>query len=244
MALRVVRSKFPPKQSQPAGRAKTVQGEESLPVYVAEQNCLATRYLLEILAKNRALHVLTLEDLIVHKPTKRIAPVFVVDRGGIDLPLSECFHVLRERYPEARFVVLDKEQPPEEIVQLLSLGIHGFVTYTQVSEQLIQAVHCVAQGKMWISASVLEAYVRHSIASVKSVNESPTGQGITQRESQVIELVKRRLSNKEIAEILKIKESTAKFHLSNIFSKLQVNRRTELQDKGQLNEVWRKLIAS
>jgi DNA-binding CsgD family transcriptional regulator len=79
---------------------------------------------------------------------------------------------------------------------------------------------------------------------VKSVNESPTGQGITQRESQVIELVKRRLSNKEIAEILKIKESTAKFHLSNIFSKLQVNRRSELQDKGQLNEVWRKLIAS
>jgi DNA-binding NarL/FixJ family response regulator len=244
MALRIVRSKFPPKQIPPVGRAKTAKKEKLLPVYVAEQNRLATRYLIEILAENRGLQALTLEDLIVHKSTERIAPVFVVDRGGIDLPLSECFHILRERYPEARFVVLDKEQPPEEIVQLLSLGIHGFVTYTQVSEQLIQAVHCVAQGKMWISASVLEAYVRHSIASLKSVNESPTGQGITRRESQVSELVKRRLSNKEIAAILNIKESTVKFHLSNIFSKLQVNRRSELQDKGRLDEVWKKLIAS
>jgi DNA-binding CsgD family transcriptional regulator len=90
----------------------------------------------------------------------------------------------------------------------------------------------------------LEAYVRHSITSLKTVDESTTGQGITQRESQVIELVKRRLSNKEIGAILNIQESTVKFHLSNIFSKLQVNRRSELQDKGQVSEIWRKLIAS
>jgi hypothetical protein len=103
MALRIVRSKFPPKQIPPVGRAKTAKKEKLLPVYVAEQNRLATRYLIEILAENRGLQALTLEDLIVHKSTERIAPVFVVDRGGIDLPLSECFHILRERYPEARF---------------------------------------------------------------------------------------------------------------------------------------------
>ncbi len=56
--------------------------------------------------------------------------------------------------------------------------------------------------------------------------------------------MKRRLSNKEIAEVLNIQESTVKFHLSNIFSKLQVNKRRDLQDKGQLSEIWRKLIAS
>jgi DNA-binding NarL/FixJ family response regulator len=151
---------------------------------------------------------------------------------------------LRKRHPNAKFVVLDQEQPPGEIVRLLSLGIHGFAAYPQVGEQLVQAVHCVAQGKLWISSDVLEAYVRHSITSLKSVNESPTGQGITQRESQVIELVKRRLSNKEIGAILNVQESTVKFHLSNIFSKLQVNRRSELQDKGQVSEIWRKLIAS
>jgi DNA-binding NarL/FixJ family response regulator len=239
--LRVVRSRVSPKQNE---EAKATTGEKSLPVYVVDQNCLAARYLLGILAKNRALHAVALEDLIVHKPAEQIAPVFIIDRGGIDLPLSECLRVLRERHRNARFVVLDQKQSPEEIGRLLSLGIHGFVAYPQIGEQLTRAVHCVAQGKLWISSSVLEAYARQSIASLKAVSDSPSPQGITKRESEVIELVKRRLSNKEIGEMLNIRESTVKFHLSNIFSKLQVNRRSELQDKGQLSEIWRKLIAS
>jgi DNA-binding NarL/FixJ family response regulator len=244
MALRVVRSNVCPKQNQLAGPTKPTAGEKSLPVYVVDQNRLAARYLLEILGKNRAFHAVTLDDLIVHRPAERMAPIFIIDRGGIDLPLSECLRVLRERHPNAKFVVLDQEQPPGEMVRLLSLGIHGFAAYPQVSEQLTQAVQCVAQGKLWISPNVLEAYVRHSITSLKTVNDPPTGQGITQRESQVIELVKRRLSNREIGTILNIQESTVKFHLSNVFSKLQVNRRSELQDNGQLSEIWRKLIAS
>jgi DNA-binding NarL/FixJ family response regulator len=244
MDLRVVRSKASPRQHQPADRGENAAEEEPVSVYVVDQNRLAARYLLEILAKNRALHAVTLDELIVHKPAERIAPVFIIDCGGIDLPLSECLHVLRERHPSAKFIVLDQEQPSEEIVRLLALGIHGFVAYAHIGEHLAEAVQSVAQGKLWISSNVLEAYARHSIRALKTIDQPPTAQGITQRESQVIELVKRRLSNKEIGAILNIQESTVKFHLSNIFSKLQVNRRSELQQKAQLSEIWRKLIAS
>jgi len=96
--LRVVRSKVSSKQNQPAEQTKSTTGDEALPVYVVDQNRLAARYLLEVLAKNRALHAITLEDLILQKPAERITPVFIIDRGGIDLPLSECLRVLRERH--------------------------------------------------------------------------------------------------------------------------------------------------
>ena len=244
MALRIVGSEFPPKPSKRTGRSKKMRKEGLIPVYVAEQNYLANQYLLRLLGEDSTLHPFSLEDLIVDTPAERPAPVFVVDRGGINLPLSKCLHVLTERCAEARFVVLDEEHSQEELVQLLALGIHGFVSYRQVSEQLTQAVHWVAQDKMWVSAGVLESYVRYSVASRKNLGTSPTERGITARESQVMELVKRRLSNREIGEILTIKESTVKFHLSNIFSKLEVNRRSQLRDPGQLNEIWRKLIAS
>jgi DNA-binding NarL/FixJ family response regulator len=170
------------------------------------------------------------------KPSE--APVFIIDREGIDLPLSECLDVLRKRHPNAKFVILDEDQPLEETAGLLSLGVHGFVSYAKIDEQLSQAVARLAQGELWFASNVLEAYARRSIASLKTVN------GITQRERQVIDLVKRRLSNKEIGEVLNIHESTVKFHLSNIFSKLQVKKRSDLQGKSQLSEVWRKLIAS
>jgi DNA-binding NarL/FixJ family response regulator len=236
MFLGVARSKVRVKQAQPIGEARTTTKKQPLPVCVVDQNRLAARYLLEILAKNSAFHAVTLEEMMALKPSE--APVFIIDREGIDLPLSECLDVLRKRHPNAKFVILDEDQPLEETAGLLSLGVHGFVSYAKIDEQLSQAVARLAQGELWFASNVLEAYARRSIASLKTVN------GITQRERQVIDLVKRRLSNKEIGEVLNIHESTVKFHLSNIFSKLQVKKRSDLQGKSQLSEVWRKLIAS
>lgn len=242
MILRVVRSKASPRQKHAVGGATTTT-EGSPRICVVEQNHLAARYLLEILAKQTTLHVVTLEDLIAHKPSERVVHVFIVDRKGIDLSLRECLDVLRERHPNARFVILDEEQTLEQTVGLLALGVHGFVSYTQI-DRLSQAVDRISQGELCFSSSVLEAYARRSIASLNNVNRSPTGQAITQRESQILELVKRRLSNKEIGAVLNIQESTVKFHLSNVFSKLRVNRRRELQAKDELSDIWKQLLAS
>jgi DNA-binding NarL/FixJ family response regulator len=242
MILRVVRSKPSPRQKHPVGGATTTT-EGSPRICVVEQNHLAARYLLEILAKQTTLHAVTLEELIAHKPSERVAQVFIVDRKGIDLSLRECLDVLRERYPNARFVILDEEQTLEQTVGLLALGVHGFVSYTQI-DKLSRAVDRISQGELWFAPSVLEAYAQRSIASLNNVTQSPTGQAITQRESQILELVKRRLSNKEIGAVLNIQESTVKFHLSNVFSKLQVTRRSELQAKDELSDIWKQLLAS
>jgi DNA-binding NarL/FixJ family response regulator len=242
MILRVVRSKASPMQKQGIGSSPRTEG--STRICLVEQNHLAARYLLEILAKQTALHAVTLEDLIARKPAERLAQVFIVDRKGIDLSLRECLDVLRERYAKARFLILDEEQTPEQTVGLLALGIHGFLSYAQIDKQLSQAVDRILRGELFFSSNVLEAYARRSIASLNTANQSPTGQAITHRESQIVELVKRRLSNKEIGAVLNIQESTVKFHLSNVFSKLQVSRRSELQDKGELSDIWRQLLAS
>ena len=243
MILRVVRSKASPRQKHAVSGA-TATNEGSTRICVVEQNHLAARYLLEILAKQTTLHAVTLEDLIAHKPSERVAQVFIVDRKGIDLSLRECLDVLRERHPNARFVILDEEQTLEQIAGLLALGVHGFVSYAQVDKQLSQAVDRISQGELCFSSSVLEAYAQRSIASLNNVNQSPTGQAITQRESQILELVKRRLSNKEIGAVLNIQESTVKFHLSNVFSKLRVSRRSQLQAKDELSNLWKQLLAS
>jgi len=244
MILRVVRSKTSSKQNHPASGGQPAIKAEEMPVCVVEQNRLAARYLLDLLSKGSALHAVTLEELIAQKPAPRVDPVFIVDREGIDLPVSECLRLLRERYPNARVLLLDEAQPVEQAARFLALGVHGFVPFAQIDEKLTLAVERISRGELWFSPDVLEAYARGSIASFKTVSQSAAGQAITQRESQIIELVKRRLSNKEIAEALKIQESTVKFHLSNIFSKLQLNRRSELQDKSQRSEIWGKLIAS
>jgi DNA-binding NarL/FixJ family response regulator len=244
MALRIVRSKDPFPRHKGAGRPRTAETGKPIPVYMAEQNYLAAQYLRQVLEEDSTLRPMSLEDLVVETPGPYPVSVFVVDRGGINLPLSECLHLLAERRAEARFLVLDEDRSQQELVELLALGIHGFVSYRQISEQLRQAVHAVAEDKMWVPPGVLESYVHHSVASRRGVSTALSARGITGREGQVMELVRRRLSNKEIAETLNIKESTVKFHLSNIFSKLAVKRRRQLQDIGHANAIWKKLMAS
>ena len=97
------RSIASPRQKHAVGGAtRTTEGSPR--ICVVEQNHLAARYLLEILAKQTTLHAVTLEDLIAHNPSERVVHVFIVDRKGIDLSLRECLDVLRERHPNARIV--------------------------------------------------------------------------------------------------------------------------------------------
>ena len=187
MALRIVRSKFSPKQNQPAGRVRTTPREEALPVYVVDQNRLAAHYLLGILAKNRALRAVTLDDLVVQKPTERTTPVFIIDRGGIDLPLSECLRVLKERHPNARFLVLDEEQPVAEIVRLLSLGIHGFVAYPQVAGHLLGACRLehFAQEFVGVHVAKMRRDFRLGKREAQAGARSPPTSKITKWESPI-----------------------------------------------------------
>ena len=65
---------------------------------------------------------------------------------------------------------------------------------------------------------------------------------MTPREIQVLHLVRRRLSNKEIAQLLAICESTVKFHVSNILGKLQVGSRQDLLLERQPLQAWERLL--
>jgi len=78
---------------------------------------------------------------------------------------------------------------------------------------------------------VLEQYTRFSaqLSRAKALKGSP----LTRREKHILDLVQRRLSNKEISSILGIGESTVKFHLGNIFLKLGVRDRQAIQEAAE-----------
>jgi DNA-binding NarL/FixJ family response regulator len=85
---------------------------------------------------------------------------------------------------------------------------------------------CVISGGYWVTPDVLAEYVllRSSKAGLRN------GNGLTDREGEVLELLKNRFSNKEIGLKLVVSESTVKFHVANIFSKLGIHDRQSLLD--------------
>jgi DNA-binding NarL/FixJ family response regulator len=119
------------------------------------------------------------------------------------------------------------------------LGVHGFVEHAKVSETLCDAVEAVAKGHLWIPPKVLQIYVESTSkggwGSLDSVRLP------TPREAEVLELARQRLSNKEIADVLRIQEGTVKFHISKIMTKLRVGDRRELVIKTPVAPIWKEL---
>ena len=121
---------------------------------------------------------------------------------------------LRANSPGSKFLAL---LPPErsgesEMVLLFHWGIDGFVTlHKKWKAELPKAALATLQGRLWVPSEVLLAFVKQMKTLLD--RQLLAGQSLTAREGQVLQLLFRHLTNKEIAYQLNIGERTAKFHV-------------------------------
>jgi DNA-binding NarL/FixJ family response regulator len=119
-------------------------------------------------------------------------------------------------FPEAHVLVLTALDGDEDIFRALDAGALGYVLKNSNAENLIPAIRSVAAGKAWVSKDVAQR-----LATRK------TFEPLTNRELEVLQQMSLGLANKEIADVLKISEHTAKDHIKRILAKLRVADRTE-----------------
>jgi DNA-binding NarL/FixJ family response regulator len=124
---------------------------------------------------------------------------------------------------------LDKSRTDIEVAYLLRAGFAGFVTHDQAFYMLISAIRAVAEGQVWASPEVVRIYM--NLTSSRTGMRSSGSERLTVRENQILDLLKRRYSNKEMASLLGVSESTIKFHVSNVLAKLNVNDRRDLKER-------------
>jgi DNA-binding NarL/FixJ family response regulator len=155
--------------------------------------------------------------------------LFLLDACSLRGNLGPFAARLRANSPGSKFLAL---LPPgdgkhAEEIRLFYWGIDGFVQlHKSWGAELPQAIHSVLKGQPWVPAAVLLAFVKSAKALLDA--QLLPGHSLTAREAQVLQLLMRRLTNKEIACALDISERTAKFHVSNILSKLHLNDRAGL----------------
>jgi DNA-binding NarL/FixJ family response regulator len=202
------------------------KGRPPLHVCIIEANPLAEKHLVGILRAGASIQAVDLELVTNGTAAKFAPPIFLIDNCSLPLPLSEYLRRLRYRCGESKYMVLDRRLTKEQIFRMLWFGIDGYLAYDDVSRLLVTAIQSLASGNIWIPREILRDFIKSAKESKEGGSNRP--EGLTFREAQIIELVNRRLSNKEIAEALRIRESTVKFHLSNIFSKLQVGSRHDI----------------
>jgi DNA-binding NarL/FixJ family response regulator len=131
------------------------------------------------------------------------------------VPLGKLLRSVRLEHPKASVIVLGKESSTEYYLELLFLGVVGFVAYDHVPDELPRAIRSVARGGVWMTADAVEELGRQR----RLLAGRRHGGSLTRREMTVLGLLQRGFCNKEIASALGVSVSTVKFHLTNIFTK-------------------------
>lgn len=155
--------------------------------------------------------------------------LFILDACSLKTDLGPLTGRCRGYSPGSKFLAL---LPPDrgsnaEKIRLFYWGIDGFVElHKSWQAELPRAIENILKGELWVPPEVLLAFVKNAKALLDAQLRS--GHSLTSREGQVLQLLMRRLTNKEISCALSISERTVKFHVSNVLSKLQLEDRRSL----------------
>ncbi|HEU4974682.1 MAG TPA: response regulator transcription factor [Baekduia sp.] len=168
---------------------------------------------------------------------ERLAPDLVVT--GLLMPDDAIDGItfvrrVKELLTEARVVVFSMFDDADHVRDAFTAGADAYVLKTAHPDDLTSAVRQAFRHSMFLAPShaLAQAPIPPSAAPVPDDSH-----GLTRRELEILQLVAEGHSNAELARLLWVTEQTVKFHLSNIYRKLDVSNRTEASRWAQLRGI-------
>lgn len=153
----------------------------------------------------------TLELYQKHRPEVVLLDVAMPGLDGI-----ETLRRLRSNNPEARVLMLSSSDAEEDIVHSFHAGAAGYVSKTAQPAELIAAILACHAGQRVLSPGIERRLAEHA-----------AGSPLTERELEVLHLLRKGMNNPDIALLLKVTRHTVKAHIRSILVKLEAVDRTE-----------------
>jgi DNA-binding NarL/FixJ family response regulator len=127
-----------------------------------------------------------------------------------------------------RVVILSMHSDESYVVRALDAGARGYLLKDSAEDDLVQAIHTVAEGRPYfspaISATLLEDYVR----TLRQRGLTDSHDLLTDREKEVLQLLAEGKSNKEVAALLNLSPYTIETHRTNMMQKLNLHNTAEI----------------
>jgi DNA-binding NarL/FixJ family response regulator len=174
----------------------------------------------------------SLDAALIAIDTDGSLDLVLIDLNMPGLVSYESLREARECYPKTRFLVISASDAREDVLGCLAAGLHGFVSKLQSDEEIIAAVKQVMAGCIYVPPWLAQVGLFGTARSLSSNmqpylrNQDPLAK-LTARQRDVLPLLARGMSNKEIARTLKIAEATTKIHAAALYRVLGARNRTE-----------------
>lgn len=153
----------------------------------------------------------TLDDLTQKNVDLLITDYNLPDDDGLTLVRR-----VKQKYPEIKIIVLSMHDEGHLIKEILKEGINGYILKKDSHEELVNAVRAVKNNKVYLSSDV-------NTMLMKGLNGTEEQKLLTDREREILKLIAKEYTNRQMAEELFISERTVETHRKNIFRKTGTN---------------------
>jgi len=131
--------------------------------------------------------------------------------SGIDMLLA-----LKQRAATARVIILTSFETDEDIYRAIQAGAQGYLLKNTSQREMVEAIRTVHAGKRYIPRPIASRLAERMMRS-----------NLTARELEILRMLAKGLTNKQIGRALDISDNTVRNHVNNIIEKLEVSDRTE-----------------
>lgn len=144
---------------------------------------------------------------------------------------NKATQLITQQFPQTKVVILSTFDEDEQyITDLMRAGAQGYLLKDMPVEELIQVIRCVHKGYSQLAPGLLEklftSYADNAIAEKQTQVQLITQ--LTPRELDVLQLISKGCTNREISQQLHISEGTVKTHITHLFNRLNLRNRAQL----------------
>ncbi|MHC0036167.1 response regulator [Pseudoneobacillus sp. C159] len=137
---------------------------------------------------------------------------------------------LKKRMPEVNILILTMHDDEEYLFRAIQAGASGCILKSAPHNELLTAIKGVSRGDAYLHPSATKRLMEEYLGGIKNGHAPDSFQLLSDREKEVLTLIAKGFSNKEIAEQLVISVKTVETHKGNLMEKLQMKTRPELVD--------------
>jgi DNA-binding NarL/FixJ family response regulator len=192
-----------------------------LKVYIADDHTLFRKAMVNLLQTFK--RVEGVKDAENGRDLLELMKDDVPDVAIVDLQMpvmdgaDTCEHII-EKYPRVKIIILTMHDSDNYVLHMMEMGAHAFLLKNTEPDELEKAINAVIEKDFYHNDWVVSIMRKN----VKAQRPRFSQEYLTDREKQIVELVCRELSSKEIADKLSISERTIEHHRSSIMKKLGV----------------------
>jgi len=146
------------------------------------------------------------------------------------LPNGKSFKLLESaviNYPEMKVAMLTASDDVNDVRKCMDYGASAFITKTSGKSNLVNALRLVIAGGVYISPELIGKINQSQTDATANADDEKKVNSLTNRQREVLALVCKGSSNKEIASLLGLSENTVKIHVTAILKSLDVRNRTQ-----------------